>query len=43
MKAIHDYTAADTDEISIAQGEILELVKEGQLKSLKLLANATEL
>ena len=43
VKAIHDYTAADTDEISIAQGEILELVKEGQLKGLKLLANATEL
>ena len=33
MKALYDYTAADTDEISIAQDEVLELVKEGQFKN----------
>ena len=33
VKALYDYTAADTDEISIAQDEVLELVKEGQFKN----------
>ena len=29
VKALYEYIAADTDEISIAQDEVLELVKEG--------------
>lgn len=42
MKALYDYTAADSDEISIAQGEVLELVKEGQFNSCtKISASAT--
>ena len=30
VEALYDYTATDHDEISITEGEILELVKEGR-------------
>ncbi len=33
VKALYDYEAADTDEIGIAEGEIFELVREGNVKS----------
>ena len=30
MRALYDYTAQDMDEISLIEGEVLELVKEGE-------------
>jgi hypothetical protein len=29
VRALYDYTAQDNDEISLVEGEILELIREG--------------
>jgi len=30
VRALYDYTAQDNDEISLVEGEILELLREGK-------------
>lgn len=30
VQALYDYAAQDTDEISLSEGEVLELIKEGE-------------